>query len=199
MEITRKQKWEEKQLCGCFKQLTSDISHEKMWMWLRKGNFKRETESLLIAPLNNVIRTSHIKTRIDKMQQNSRCRLCGDRDEMINQCCKLAQKDYKTRHQWVGKVIHWELCKKLKFDHTNKLYMCNPASFLEKETHKTLLGVWLINGSPNLDRMTRPCNNKKKKTCKIMDFIVPVDHRVKLKESEKKDKYLDLAWELKTV
>ena len=30
-----------------------------------------------------------------------------------------------------------------------------------------------------------------------MDFAVPVDHRVKLKESEKKDKYLDLARELK--
>ena len=30
-----------------------------------------------------------------------------------------------------------------------------------------------------------------------MDFAVPDDHRVKLKESEKKDKYLDLARELK--
>ena len=30
-----------------------------------------------------------------------------------------------------------------------------------------------------------------------MDFAVPTDHRVKLKENEKKDKYLDLAWELK--
>ena len=30
-----------------------------------------------------------------------------------------------------------------------------------------------------------------------MDFAVSADHRVKLKESEKKDKYLDLAKELK--
>ena len=30
-----------------------------------------------------------------------------------------------------------------------------------------------------------------------MDFAVPPDQRVKLKESEKKDKYLDLARELK--
>ena len=30
-----------------------------------------------------------------------------------------------------------------------------------------------------------------------MDFGVPADHRVKLKESEKKDTYLDLARELK--
>ena len=32
-----------------------------------------------------------------------------------------------------------------------------------------------------------------------MDLAVPADHRVKLKEREKKDKYLDLARGLKTV
>ena len=46
---------------------------------------------------------------------------------------------------------------------------------------------------------TRPHNNQqqKKRICKIVDFTVPVDHRINLKESEKKDKYLDLARELK--
>ena len=32
-----------------------------------------------------------------------------------------------------------------------------------------------------------------------MDFAVPADHRIKLKESEKKDKYIDLARELKKI
>ena len=41
--------------------------------------------------------------------------------------------------------------------------------------------------------------NKKKRTCKIVNFAVPSDHRVKLKECEKKDKYLDLARELKKL
>ena len=41
--------------------------------------------------------------------------------------------------------------------------------------------------------------NKKKKICKIVDFAVPADHRINLKESEKKDKYLDLARELKNL
>ena len=39
--------------------------------------------------------------------------------------------------------------------------------------------------------------NKKKKICKIVDFAVPADHRIKLKECEKNNKYLDLACELK--
>ena len=32
-----------------------------------------------------------------------------------------------------------------------------------------------------------------------MDFAVPGDHRIKAKESEKKDMYLDLAKELKKL
>ena len=67
-------------------------------------------DSLLIAAQNNAIRTNHIRARIDKTQQNSKCRLCDDRDEtinhMISECSKLAQKEYKTRHDWVYKVIH---------------------------------------------------------------------------------------------
>ena len=41
--------------------------------------------------------------------------------------------------------------------------------------------------------------NKKKRTCKIVDFAVPADHRIKLKECERKDKYLDLARDLKKL
>ena len=34
--------------------------------------------------------------------------------------------------------------------------------------------------------MTRPYNNQqKKRTCKIVDLVIPADHRVKLKGSEK--------------
>ena len=36
-----------------------------------------------------------------------------------------------------------------------------------------------------------------KRICKILDFSGPADNRIKLKECEKKDKYLDLARELK--
>ena len=32
-----------------------------------------------------------------------------------------------------------------------------------------------------------------------MDFVVPADHRVKSKECEKRDKYLDLTWESKKL
>ena len=84
LTTTRKQKWEGKQLYDRFKRLINNISRQKIWTWLRKGNFKRETESLLIAAQDNAIWTNHIKAKIDETQQNSKCRLCGDRDETIN-------------------------------------------------------------------------------------------------------------------
>ena len=59
MTITREQKWEGKQIYGQFKRLINNISYEKTWTWLRKGNFKRETESLLIAAQDNAVRTNH--------------------------------------------------------------------------------------------------------------------------------------------
>ena len=69
-------------------------------------------------------------------------RLSGDIDKTINpmirECSKLAQRVYKTRHDWVGKGIHWKLDKKFKFDNTNKWYMHNKESVLEHETHKIL-------------------------------------------------------------
>ena len=40
-------------------------------------------------------------------------------------------------------------------------------------------------------------NEEKKRTFRIVDFSVLADLRVKLKENKKKDKYLDLARELK--
>ena len=61
------------------------------------------------------------------------------------------------------------------------------------------MGLWHTNGSPNLDQKTRPYNNQQKIICKIVNFAVPADNRIRLKECEKKDKYLDLAREGKKL
>ena len=68
--------------------------------------------------------------------------------------------------------------------------------------------VIITNRSPNLSQTTRAYNNqqpkkkekeKKERICKIVDFAIPADHRIKLKGNEKKNKYLDLARELKKL
>ena len=78
--------------------------------------------------------------------------------------------------------------------------MHNPAPVLQNDTHKLLWDFdihtdHLISGRrPDLLII-----NKKKRICRIVNFAVPADHRIKLKECEKKDKYLDLARELKKL
>ena len=93
-----------------------------------------------MAAQNNTYKTNYVKAKIYYTQQNSKCRLCGDGDKTINhiisECSKLVPKKFKTRHEWVGKVIPSELCKKLKLDDTAKWYMHKPEPVLGNETNK---------------------------------------------------------------
>ena len=66
--------------------------------------------------------------------------------------------------------------------------MHNPAPVLENDTHKVLLDFDIHSG--HLISARRPdliIINNNKKTCKIVDFAVPAEQRIKLKECEKKD------------
>ena len=76
--------------------------------------------------------------------------------------------------------------------------MHNLDSILENETLKILWDFDMQ--TDHLISARRPDQgivNKKKRTCRIVDFPVLTDHRVELKESEKRDKYEDLVRELK--
>ena len=52
----------------------------------------------------------------------------------ISECRKLAQKYFKKRQYWMGKVIHLEMCKKLKSDHIANVI----CTTLDNETYKLL-------------------------------------------------------------
>ena len=66
--------------------------------------------------------------------------------------------------------------------------MYNPASVLKNDTHKLLWDFDIQ--TDNLISARRPevinINKKKKRTCKIVDFAVPVDHKKKLKKVKRK-------------
>ena len=101
---------------------------------------------------------------------------------------------YKTRYDWVGKEIHCELCMKLKFYQTNNWYMHNPESVLVNETHKLLWDFEI-----QTDHLISAWRPTKKRTSRIVDFAISADHRVKLKEIENIDKYLDHPGKLKKL
>ena len=95
-------------------------------------------------------------------------------------------------------MTHWESFKKFKFGHTSNWHKHNTESQLKNKTHKILWGFEI-----KTDRLISArlqdfvIVNEKKKNFSVVDFAVPTDHRVKLKESEKSNKYLNLARELK--
>ena len=73
--------------------------------------------------------------------------------------------------------------------------MHNSASVLENDAHKLQWDFDKQTGSSYFSQKTKPNNNqqkkekkkkKKKRTCRILDFAVLVDHRIKLKESERR-------------
>ena len=80
--------------------------------------------------------------------------------------------------------------------------MHHAAAVLENVTHKL---QWDFDiETDHLISARRPDliiinQTKKERICKIVDFAVPADHRIKLIKSKKKDKYLDLGRELKKL
>ena len=95
-------------------------------------------------------------------------------------------------------MIRGELCKRGKFDNTTKWYKHKPESVLENEAH---IIPWDFEiQSDHLILARRPdleLNNRKKWTCYLLDFTVPAEW--KIKESENRNKYLDLARELRKL
>ena len=78
--------------------------------------------------------------------------------------------------------------------------MHKPESILENEMHKILRDFEIQMDHPILIiRLDLLSINKKKRTCTPVDFAVPAYHSVKMKESKKIDKYLDLAKERKKL
>ena len=89
-------------------------------------------------------------------------------------------------NDWVGKVINWKLCKRLKFDHTNKWYLHKQEYVIDNETHKILWEFEILTDHPIRARKPSPVLiNKKKTTFNLVDFAVPADNSAKNKRKRK--------------
>ena len=77
----RKGRWCEKVLHGQCPRQTKDVVSKESWRWLKEGNIKRETESLIFAANDQALRTNQIKAKIDQSQADDKCRMCGNANE----------------------------------------------------------------------------------------------------------------------
>ena len=137
-----KANWKEKVMHGHFLRQTEDVTDKDQRLWLQEGSLKRETETLIMAAQGQAVRTNLVKAKIDKTQEDSTCRMCGKADESINhllsECSKMAQKEYKRRHDWIGRKIHWEVCRKYGLDTKDRWYEHEPQAVCENENYKIL-------------------------------------------------------------
>ena len=91
---------------------------------------------------------------------------------------------YKTRHDWVGNMLYRESCENFNFDHTNKCNLHNPEYVQDNKVHTILwnleIQTYHIISARGQELVTV---NNKKRTCRKVDFAVPVDQSEKLEES----------------
>ena len=141
---------------------------------------KRETE-----------RTNLVKAKIDKSQGDSLCRVCRNVNESIDHivsgCSELAEKEYKRRHDNLGKIVHWKLARRCNLEAGDKWHEHDPESVLENQDYKIL---WDFSIQTDVIETWRPylvVVDKKRRTCKIT--AIPGDSRIEEKEKEKTEKY----------
>ena len=203
-EEKRRDAWTSKVMHGQYpRQMLTVADTGSSWDWLTQQDLKKETEGLLIAAQDQALRTNYIKHKIDKTPGSSPlCRLCRAHyetiDHILNGCPKLAQTEYKCRHDKVAAALHWSLCKEYGFSYSKKWYEHRAEKVLENDSVKLLWDFHVQS-----DHMIEHCRpdlllvDKVTNTATIIDVAVPGDVRILDREQDKILAYQDLKREIK--
>ena len=72
-----------------------------------------QTEATICPAQEQALRTNYTKNKTGKISENPLCRMCGKSGETVQHILcefkKLAQREYKIRHDTVAKLVHWKL------------------------------------------------------------------------------------------
>ena len=116
--------------------------------------------------------------------------MCKKKSETIShivcECEKLAQKEYKRRHD-VARIVHWKLCGKFNLRRSEKWYEHVPEGVVENKEVKILYvmiqcDIEIKARQPNIVLV-----NKNEKSCAIIDIAIPGDIRVKKRRKKLRD------------
>ena len=121
-------------------------------------------------------------------------------DRIVSDCSKFAQKEYKRRHDNLGKIVHWNLARKCNFEAGDKWYEHEPESVLENGDYKILWGFSIQ--TDHVIETRRPdlvVVDKNDRSCKRIDFAVPGNSKIEEKEKDKTEKYQDFGKELQKI
>ena len=146
----------------------------------------------------------HNKGKKRQDSDESKCRLCGKVDETVRhivcECPMSAQKEYKRKHDWVGRKMHWEVCRKIGIDVNEKLYKHEPQKVRKNDSWKilwynTIQTDYVIEAR----RPDMVIIDKTKNECKIINFTCPFDSRIEKREKDKMKVFHDLKREFKKI
>ena len=111
----------------------------------------------------------------------------------VSECKMLVQKEYKKRHDNVGRYIHWKLYKKYGFEGPQQSYEHEPDGVIENKEQKILWYFKIQCDTKNEAR--RPdiaVIDKTKMEVMIIDVTIPRDEWVNERKVGKIDKYKTL-------
>ncbi|KXJ19770.1 hypothetical protein AC249_AIPGENE21527 [Exaiptasia diaphana] len=172
----RRENFMQKRLHGKFMRDVSEVADERSWQWLRAGYLGKGTEGFVFAAQEQALRTRFFRATIQKEAVDPKCRVCGKEVESVGHlasgCSGLAQKEYRRRHDRMGLRVYWELCRKYGVKCADVWYKEVPDEVRVSEDGQE----WTF-----------------------VDFSVPWDKNVVLKEDEKVAKYAPLAKEIRKM
>ena len=154
------------------------------------------TEGYICAAQENVLNTRNYCASVMNQEIDNMCRMCGEYAEtvghLVSACSKLAQSEYKRRHDTMGKRVYWEVCGNLGLRRSEKWYEEVPDQVRKSDDGN--IEVWWDKKviTPTKFDANRPDmviidrNNRK---WWLVDFSVPYDPNVARKEKEKIEKY----------
>jgi len=98
-----------------------------------------------MAAQDQALRINVIKVKIDNQEGDVRCKMCKDREETLvhlaSECSKLAQLEYKKKHNKVAGIVHWSLCEKYGLSRSDQWFQHTGEPVIETEKIKILWDV----------------------------------------------------------
>ena len=127
--------WKQKRMHGQYVREKEGSDWDRTWQWIAKGDLKGCTEALICSAQEQALRTNYTRFYIDQTAESRLCRMCGSKGEtvadVVGECGKLAQTEYKGRYENMARYIHWQLCGKCGLERANSWYEKKPERVVE--------------------------------------------------------------------
>ena len=158
-----------------------------------------------MAAQDQATTTSAVKVKIHKQQGSPLCQMCKEKEESIghvlSEYTKLAQTQYKSRHNRVADVVHWNLYHKYGLQCTSRWYKHYGREHPVMGNDEVKI-LWDFNVETEHAIVHRQPDivvlEKKEKKALLIGIAVPCDVRVE-EEEEKVTKYQWLTHKVKRL